>query len=316
MDTNINNEPLVSVIMAACNAEKYIDEAILSIKNQSYRNWELIIVDDKSEDRTSYIIGKYSKDDPRIKTFRNTTREGQALARNKAVMNARGEYLAILDSDDIALPQRLETQVLFLENNKDVAMVGSFVELIDSDSKKLGVKEKACDALGIHFALILQSQFIHSSVTMIKEAFDWAHGYDTDYIYAEDYDLWSRLCDRYTLLNQNQIFTKFRVHEDSVTQIKNSQKVQIKNAFRINIRNTQKYLPTITEEQIVLLSRLVNNRGYNFIELFKGLILYRKLCTAYIEKLQLDKAHTNHIRMIWTNCLMNTVRGIIKGKRQ
>jgi glycosyltransferase involved in cell wall biosynthesis len=316
MDTNINNKPLVSVIMAACNAEKYIDEAIMSVINQTYTNWELIIVDDKSEDKTSYIIGRYSKEDPRIKTFRNTSREGQALARNRAVSNAEGVYLAILDSDDIALPRRLETQVDFLEANKDIAVLGSFVDLIDSKSRKFGTKEKACDVLGIHFCLILQSQFIHSSVTMRREVFDWASGYDTDYLYAEDYDLWSRLCDRYTLLNQNQVLTKFRVHTDSVTWVKASQKVQIRNAFRVNMRNTQKYLPDVSENDVVTLSRLVNNRGYNLIELFNGLVLYRKLCSAYIKKLQLDGADANHIRMIWRNCLLNTLRGIVKRNRQ
>lgn len=318
MDTNIGqqNTPLVSVIMAAYNAERYIDEAIRSIINQKYTNWELIIIDDKSSDKTSYIIGRYSKEDARIKTIRNPTQLGQALARNRGVSASSGKYIAVLDSDDIALPQRLDTQVEFLEKNADVALVGSFVEIINEYGTSIRTKEKACDTLGIHFSLILQSQFIHSSVMMRRSAFEWSGGYDTNYLYAEDYDLWSRLRDKYTLLNINEVLTKFRVHDDSVTMVTESQIVQSKNAFKINLRNTKIYLPNTTEEQIIIMSYLVNNKGSNPFTVVHGLILYRKLCSAYISKLQLDTEQTQHIRMIWRNCLVNRFVGILKGLLQ
>lgn len=317
MDTNIENNqrPLVSVIMAACNAEKYIDEAILSIKNQTYTNWELIIIDDKSNDRTSLIIGNYSKEDKRIKIVRNIIREGQALARNKGVATSNGKYIAILDSDDIALSSRLAIQVEFMENNMDVSLVGSHVELINSNGNKIRIKAKPCDTLSIHFCLILQSQFIHSSVMIRRDAFEWAGGYDNDYLYAEDYDLWSRLCDRYTLINIDKVLTKFRVHEESVTAVKNSQKVQIKNALMINARNLRKYLPNTTDKDVFILSNLINNRGYNIIEIVRGLILYRQLCNTYINRLGLDTDQAKHIKMIWKNCLINTISGMIKQNR-
>ena len=129
MDTNIDMQintkkrPIVSIIMAAYNAEKYIVEAIESVLFQTYSNWELIITDDFSNDETSKIIDEYKKKDNRIKSIRLDKNSGQAIARNKAIEKSLGKYLAILDADDIALPNRLITQVEFLESNKDIDFV-------------------------------------------------------------------------------------------------------------------------------------------------------------------------------------------------
>jgi len=113
-------DDLVSIIMPAYNAEKYIAEAIESVLKQTYTNWELIIVNDCSTDATEQIIKKYQKQDYRIKLYSLLNNQGVANARNTAIQNTRGRYLAFLDSDDMWLPEKLEKQLAFMQANNYV----------------------------------------------------------------------------------------------------------------------------------------------------------------------------------------------------
>ena len=110
-------DDLVSIIMPAYNAEKYIEEAIQSVLKQTYTNWELIIVNDNSADDTEKIIKKYQGEDKRIKLHSLPKNQGVANARNTAIQNARGRYLAFLDSDDMWLPEKVEKQIRFMREN-------------------------------------------------------------------------------------------------------------------------------------------------------------------------------------------------------
>ena len=124
------NLPLVSVVMPVYNGEKYLKEAIDSVLSQSYQNIELVIVNDGSTDSGSQIVKKYT--DPRIRFVENESNSGIVYSRNKGLESATGKYVATLDSDDIALPDRIEKQVLFLENNSEYGMCGTFFSTIDS----------------------------------------------------------------------------------------------------------------------------------------------------------------------------------------
>lgn len=109
---------LVSIITPAYNCEKYIDECIESVINQTYQNWEMIIVNDKSTDNTRELVEKYAAIEPRIKLYNKEINEGAAAARNKAIELSKGRFIAFLDSDDAWKPKKLERQILFmLENN-------------------------------------------------------------------------------------------------------------------------------------------------------------------------------------------------------
>lgn len=109
-------EPLVSIIMPAYNAEKYIKQAINSVQNQDYSNWELLICDDCSTDGTKNIIKRFQDEDDRIKLFELQNNSGVTKARNKALENSTGKYIAFLDSDDFWLPNKLTTQIEFMKN--------------------------------------------------------------------------------------------------------------------------------------------------------------------------------------------------------
>ena len=116
--------PKISVIMSAYNSEKFISKSIDSILAQTFKNFELIIINDSSIDKTKDIIETYRKKDKRIKIICNRQNLGPAKSRNRALKIAKGEYIAIMDSDDVSLPKRLEVQYHFLENNPDIFLIG------------------------------------------------------------------------------------------------------------------------------------------------------------------------------------------------
>lgn len=127
---------LVSIIMPSWNTGKFIIETIQSVINQTYTNWELLIVDDCSTDNTEEIVASF-KDD-RIKYFRNKKNSGAALTRNRALREARGEWIAFLDSDDLWMSEKLEKQIAFMKKN-GYSLSYTEYEKIDEDSKSLNI---------------------------------------------------------------------------------------------------------------------------------------------------------------------------------
>ncbi|MGY5845943.1 glycosyltransferase family 2 protein [Salegentibacter sp. HM20] len=130
----MKKQALVSIIMPAFNAEKFIGEAIESISAQSWRNWELIVIDDASEDRTSEIIKNFSREESRIQLIENSENMGAGKSRNLGIEKARGEFIAFLDADDLWKANKLETQVNFMQQN-DLGVSFSSYERIDEDGK-------------------------------------------------------------------------------------------------------------------------------------------------------------------------------------
>lgn len=127
---------LVSIIMPSYNTGKYIGKSIESVLNQTYQNWELIIVDDCSIDNTDKVVAGI--DDARIKYMKNLCNSGAAISRNRALREAKGRWIAFLDSDDLWKPQKLQKQIEFMENNNYIFSYTNYEE-IDTDGKRTGV---------------------------------------------------------------------------------------------------------------------------------------------------------------------------------
>ena len=125
--------PTVSVIIPSYNHEKYIRQCIQSVLDQTFQDFEIIITDDGSSDRTVEIIETFT--DPRIKIYRNYINKGASVATNNCILNSHGKYIAMLSSDDIWFPEKLDIQVNFLEKHQDISVVFSKVEWIDQDNK-------------------------------------------------------------------------------------------------------------------------------------------------------------------------------------
>lgn len=135
---NILDEPLVSIITPLYNSEKYVAETIDSVLNQTYKNWEMLIVDDCSSDNGPRIVKKYHEQDKRIKYIKLDKNSGAAVARNKAIELAKGKYIAFLDSDDLWKSEKLEKQINFMKENEYLVSYSEYEE-IDKNSKSLNI---------------------------------------------------------------------------------------------------------------------------------------------------------------------------------
>lgn len=205
------SQPLVSVAMIVCNVDRFLAEAIESILRQTFRDFEFIIVDFGSTDDSKSIIARYAASDCRIK-FHEIPYCGLAEARNTACSLAQGEFLAIMDADDVALPERLEWEVDFMETHPDVGVVGGAVEWIDPAGRSLRKMPRPLRDCDIRSALLHYSAFWQSSVLMRTNAFILAGGYRIPFASAEDYDLWLRIAERFKIANLEEVVLKYRIH--------------------------------------------------------------------------------------------------------
>lgn len=176
----------ISVIMAAYNGMPYLTEAVKSILNQTYQNFEFIIVDDSSTD-TSWKYLKSLKD-VRIILLKNKKNLGLAASLNKALKSASGKYIARMDSDDISLPKRLKIQLEYLENNPKISICGSWAKLIDEKGQEIGAIRKPLDDKNIKIMNKLITGIIHPTWFARKGLFKELNGYDKRWDMVEDYE--------------------------------------------------------------------------------------------------------------------------------
>jgi len=191
----MNNNPLVSVILSVYNGEKTIVKTIESILSQTFADFELIVIDNGSTDRTYEILQKFSDTDKRIKLFRNHITCTRSKALNFGILKAAGKYIARIDADDQALPERLARQVDYLEKHPECGVLGSFVKEINESGEIMPRKQNPILWEDIQKDIFKYNPVFHPSVMMRKEVVDASGGYNEDYLDAEDYELFSRLIE-------------------------------------------------------------------------------------------------------------------------
>lgn len=178
--------PVVSVVMAAHNAERFIEEAIRSVMGQTFTHWELLVIDDGSTDRTDEIVQRLMQEDKRITLLNNEKNMGVAMTRNRGFDLCRGEYVALLDSDDIWHPYKLEKQLARLkEAGADFAYCS--YAIVDSDLKK--VKDDYTVPDQVSFEKLLRENVIGCSTVLLSRKIVDKHRFQPDF-YHEDYVLW------------------------------------------------------------------------------------------------------------------------------
>ena len=205
--------PRVSVIMPVYNGARFIKDSILSILNQTYTDWELIIVNDGSTDKTADIIDKYARSEPRIRVFHLDKNQGVSAASNFAVEQSTGEYITRLDSDDIAFPERLQVQVDFMDNHPDIDLAGSYFKAFHPGGTEFDVVIPT-DSATLAKLLPTQNQLGHSTVMMRRAIFDKVGGYDTTFTLAEDYEFYLRVLEHGKIANIPQFLVFYRMHPD------------------------------------------------------------------------------------------------------
>lgn len=218
----------VSIIMAAYNAEKYIHEAVQSILNQTYSDFEFLIVNDGSNDDTSKILSQYH--DRRIKVFYQPN-QGCIYARESAIERAKGEYIAIMDADDIALPERLEKTVEFLDANPEVVLVGTGFIIKNEESGEQEIKIPPSSDEKLRKILLRYDPFKDPSLLIRKSAFKTAGGYKVDHGF--DYELYSRLAKIGKLANIEDILLIIRQHNRQFFRMGHSPEEHRKRRLKI-----------------------------------------------------------------------------------
>jgi len=232
-------ESLVTVLLPVYNGEQYLKLAIDSILNQTYKNIDLLLIDDGSTDGTIEIIKSYA--DPRIRLVRNEHNLGLTATFNKGIDLAIGKYVARMDADDIAINTRIEKQVNFLEGHKEVTMVDCVMEVIDKDGNSL--KKYNSDIISekeIRRSLPYNNHLGHSSIMIRANIYKKYKYRKTD---AEDYDLWLRLAnDNHVIHKIDEPLLKYRLHGNSYTDNKGRKRSRGTLRLAITKRN---YLKTI-----------------------------------------------------------------------
>lgn len=208
--------PIVSVVMSVYNGRAFLTEAVDSILAQSYGDFEFIIIDDGSTDRTSEILSDYARRDARVRVLRHEN-QGRAASLNKGIGVAQTKYIARMDADDVALPQRFEKQVAFLEQHPDVGLLSGAYELIGTSGERLGILRLPLEDDEIRKMLKRHNAFCHPAVIMRKEAVLTAGGYRKALLDVDDYDLWLRISERSRVANLEDIILRYRMHADQVS---------------------------------------------------------------------------------------------------
>lgn len=228
--------PVVSIVMCVRNTQEYIDQAVKSILSQSFHSFEFIIVDDASNDSTFQRLKKFQ--DQRLVLLRNIKSQGVAASLNRGLRNARGKFVARMDGDDIALPQRLEIQVKFLNKHPQIGVVGSWVRLIDELGKVKGFNKFPTAHVKIMNLLPFANPFIHPSVMIRHELIKNKGQYDVNYDGAEDYEMWLRFSQHTRFANIPKVLLKYRLHQRNIS---------FTQTARLNLAYTKVQLLKISE---------------------------------------------------------------------
>ncbi|MFC0475736.1 glycosyltransferase family 2 protein [Robertmurraya beringensis] len=216
--------PLVSIVMSVFNGEEYVQDAILSILNQTYTNFELIVINDCSTDNTKTII--LSNNDSRITYIENNENLGLTKSLNKGLRFSNGKYIVRMDADDISLPTRIEKQVKFMENNDDVGVLATWAYYFGEKNGLINTIRDDFESIGSE--LIFGCPIVHPSVIIRKCLIErYNLYYDESIKKSQDYDLWSRCKSHFPIRILEEPLLLYRVHEDQITNKSKEQQKEI-----------------------------------------------------------------------------------------
>ena len=239
--------PKVSVLMPVYNGQQYLKQAIDSVLLQTFSDFELVLVDDGSTDKSAEIISNYR--DKRIQYVANALNMGLASARNRAIEVSNGEYLAWLDSDDISLPNRLRDQVKFLDNHPAIALCGTWVRTIGMHANQ--VWKYSSDPSTVRACMLFIDPIATSAAMVRRECLEdedlW---FDLRYSTAEDYDMWERISRNNGVCNIPKVLTLYRLHSKQTS--KKSLDLQMASVWSIQARLLKQLNLEPSEEQKTL----------------------------------------------------------------
>jgi glycosyltransferase involved in cell wall biosynthesis len=233
--------PAVSVLMAVRNGGPHLDASIASIAQQTFTDWEMLVVDDASDDGTPQVLAQWAATDPRIRVVTNAANIGQTASLNKGLRECRADWVARQDADDLSDPRRLAAQIRFLENHPDIVLLGTQGILIDEAGKKVGLLDVPGGEAGILWTSMFLNPFLHTSVVFRRvNALEKHGGYDENFRIAQDYDLWVRMLNASPTANLPARLVSYRRSDGSLSRAGRS--IAEEEADRVSRRQTQQLL--------------------------------------------------------------------------
>ncbi len=257
--------PNVSVIITTYNRAGYVSKAIESVLNQTYQDWELVIVDDGSFDETPKVVSRYLTDDKKVRYIRQTN-QGLSAARNKGIIETHGTYLAFLDDDDWWVPEKLETQVIYMEAHPNVGLSYTRIRIIREINGRLDDSTMIPVKMATTFEEIIDESFIPASTVLIRrsclENMNW---FKSDAVPQEDLELWLRFVQKW----------KIQALDIPLTVMKKSDRVQLSQD---DVKSTQKKIEIVNAVEL-----LPGNESYKNLKVKHCARLHYQLGRVYVE---------------------------------
>lgn len=202
--------------MSVFNGQSYLSEAIESILNQTFREYEFLIIDDGSTDKTPEILAEYASHDERIRVHRHENK-GRAASLNIGIALSRAPYIARMDADDVALPNRLKDQIEYLDRHPDVGVLGGAFDLTSANGRFLKTVRYPSDDSELRLLILIDNPICHPAAIMRKDVALASGGYRKVFLDADDYDLWLRMSERSKLANLEKCVLRYRIHSNQVS---------------------------------------------------------------------------------------------------
>jgi glycosyltransferase involved in cell wall biosynthesis len=301
------SRPNLSIIMPVYNAGPYVKESIQSIINQTYTDFELIIIDDASTDDSFTNVQAIS--DSRIRLLQNETNRGIVYTRNRGLHEMKGRYFAPFDADDIAHPDKFRIQIEFMEKHPEFALVGTWAYHIDPGGNRLSTRYKLPGSPeSIPVKLLFRAYFIQSSAVFRKEAMP-SEGYTSGFDIAEDYKIYFDMAQKYKTWNIPQYLIDYRVHAESsthreVTLFKYNEKkvymhiyshleIQISDAefFVLQRIKSDKATKSVHELREVFLFLLQIKKQNDKLKRYPTITLNKELCNRWLKVCRVAELH-------------------------
>jgi len=255
----------VSIIMPVYNGSRYLQEALESVLNQTYYNFEFIIINDGSIDDTAKILEKYKRKDPRIKIITNTKNIGIAKSLNIGIKISSGKYIARIDSDDIWDSSKLEIQIHYMESYKDIGLLGTSVFPINNNGniikkRRIFNNGKMLNTSKIKFLMLFRNPYCHSSIIFKSSLIPKVGLYNEDYLFSQDYEYWFRVVSISDSLILKNKLVYFRIHNNMTSIKANSSQLyysyKAKNSGILNYYNIS-YYPFIIYNTFAFLFKII-----------------------------------------------------------
>jgi GT2 family glycosyltransferase len=269
----------VTVLVPAYNGEAYIGKAIESILSQSYRDFELLLIDDGSHDRTPEILAHYAAADPRVRILRHDN-HGVGYTLNRGMREARGRYIAELGADDVALPGRLEKQVAFMDKHPDYVAVGGYLRIVDPDDRPIGLRKYPTTDERLRACMLLYNPFGSPAIMYRRHAALAAGGYTARFATCEDYDFLLRLAKRGKVANLAEPLTAYRFHGGSTKSTKTIRALRDTVSIKRVAFSEYGYRPTITARAVNAAQNILSHLPGGIAYWLFSKIFIRAECTS------------------------------------